>query len=198
MWEDRFNRPDYLFGTAPAQFLTRRAEWFAPGQSVLSIAEGEGRNAVWLAQQGLDVTGVEYAPSAIAKAKALAVKAGVSPTFLQADLFDWVWPEAAFDIVLGVFIQFVGPEDRTTLFDHMKRAVRPGGLIMLHGYTPKQLDYGTGGPKAEENLYTEARLTALFEGWDIALCDAYEAELNEGEGHSGRSALLDFIARRPG
>jgi len=197
MWEDRFNRPDYLFGTAPSQFLTRRATWFPSGLSVLSIAEGEGRNAVWLAQQGLHVTGVEYAPSAVAKAQKLAHEAGVAPTFVQADVFEWEWPEAAFDIVLGIFIQFVGPEARRELFGKMQSAARPGGLMMLHGYTPKQLDYGTGGPKSEENLYTEDRLRELFQGWDIALCEGYEADLDEGEGHSGRSALIDFIARKP-
>ena len=197
MWEDRYNRPDYLFGTAPAQFLTRRADWVTPGATLLSVAEGEGRNAVWLAQQGVEVTGIEYAPSAIAKAKKLAAEAGVAPTFLQADLFDWDWPEEAFDIVLGVFIQFVGPEDRADLFARMRAAVKPGGLILLHGYTPKQLDYGTGGPKALENLYTEALLREAFDGWEILVCESYEAHLDEGAGHSGQSALIDLIARKP-
>jgi cyclopropane fatty-acyl-phospholipid synthase-like methyltransferase len=197
MWEDRYNRPDYLFGTRPAQFLTRRAEWFAPGTSLLSVAEGEGRNAVWLAQRGVQVTGIEYAPSAIAKANKLAAEASVAPTFLQADLFDWDWPEAAFDIVLGVFIQFVGADARADLFARMQRAVKPGGLVLLHGYTPKQLDYGTGGPKALENLYTEALLREAFDGWTLELCESYEAHLDEGDGHSGQSALIDFIARKP-
>ncbi|MEC3860544.1 class I SAM-dependent methyltransferase [Mesobacterium sp. TK19101] len=197
MWEARFDRPDYLFGTAPTAFLPRRADWFPKGATVLSVAEGEGRNAVWLAQQGLKVTGLENAPSALKKAHALARRFGVDPTFVEADVLAHDWPEAAFDIALGIFIQFAGPADRTVIVDGMKRAVKPGGLLILHGYTPKQIEYGTGGPRAVENMYTPDLLRNLVPGWTVELCDAYEDDLDEGVGHSGRSALIDFIARKP-
>ena len=112
MWEERFAKEGYLFGKEPVPFLRRHAGLFEKGQSVLSIAEGEGRNAVHLAKQGLDVTGVEFAPSAVAKAEKLAAENDVSPTFIQSDLFSWEWPQGAFDITMGLFFQFTGPEQR--------------------------------------------------------------------------------------
>jgi SAM-dependent methyltransferase len=200
MWEDRFNRPDYLFGTDPAAALVDHADWLVPGQRALAVADGEGRNAVFMATRGLDVTAVDYAPSAIAKARALAKARGVRVALEQADLLR-PWPDAwagAFDLVLGVFIQFTGPADRAAMFARMADCLRPGGVIFLHGYRPVQLDYGTGGPRAVENLYTEPMLRDAFAGWDIAVCRSYDRQIAEGSGHVGMSALIDFIARKPG
>ncbi|MBN9678261.1 SAM-dependent methyltransferase [Salipiger bermudensis] len=197
MWEERFNTEDYVFGRAPAAFLLAHAEWLTPGASALSVADGEGRNSVFLAQKGLSVTAWDGAPSAIAKARKLAQEAGVEVDYQVADLEAWDWPEAAYDLVLGVFIQFVGPEARARLFGRMVRVLRPGGVLMLHGYTPKQLDHGTGGPKALENLYTEALLREAFAGLEIRVLESYEAELDEGHGHKGVSALIDLVAVKP-
>lgn len=96
------------------------------------------------------------------------------------------------------FFQFMGAAARVPVFEGIKAAVKPGGIAMIHGYTPKQLDYGTGGPKAVENLYTEDDLAQTFAGWEILRLAEYEAELDEGPGHSGMSALIDLIARKPG
>ncbi|SPF80488.1 hypothetical protein PRI8871_02298 [Pseudoprimorskyibacter insulae] len=197
MWEERFQTKDYVFGTAPSQFVTRHCKSFPQGAKLLSVAEGEGRNGVWLARQGFDVTGVEFAPSAVAKANKLAADYGVAPKFEQADLFSWDWPQNAYDVVLGVFFQFVGAAQRKTLFGMMAQALRPGGILALHGYTPKQLDHGTGGPKILENLFTADILTEAFPNFEILTNEEYEAELNEGAGHAGTSALIDFIARKP-
>jgi 2-polyprenyl-3-methyl-5-hydroxy-6-metoxy-1,4-benzoquinol methylase len=103
MWEERFAQDGYLFGTEPVPFLLKHDEHFAKGQSVLSIAEGEGRNGVHLAKKGLSVTGVEFAPSAVAKANKLATLNKVDVAFVQSDLFEWSWPYNAFDITLGFF-----------------------------------------------------------------------------------------------
>ena len=196
MWEERFQTPEYVFGTEPAAFLQDHAELLAPkGATALSVADGEGRNSVFMAQQGLEVTALEYAPSAIAKAEKLAKARGVSVTFQEVDVLAHDWPNT-YDIVAGIFIQFVGPDARPALFDGMKHSVKPGGLILLHGYTPKQLEYGTGGPPCAENMYTEAMLRAAFEGWDILECRAYERHIEEGEGHKGQSALIDLVARK--
>ncbi|MGI3168111.1 SAM-dependent methyltransferase [Pseudooceanicola sp. C21-150M6] len=198
MWEERYSNPGYVFGTEPALFLTDHAEIYQPGQTALCVADGEGRNSVWLAQRGLDVTALEYAPSAVAKARRLAQSQGVSLTHVQSDVFAWDWPEGGFDHVVAIFIQFVGPSPRADLFRRMKRAVKPGGLVSLHGYTPKQLEYGTGGPSAVENLYTEAGLQTAFQSWQIEVLRSHERHLEEGPGHSGMSALIDLVARRPG
>ncbi|MCM2560974.1 class I SAM-dependent methyltransferase [Lutimaribacter sp. EGI FJ00015] len=197
MWEDRFNTPDYVFGTAPAQFLRDHQDWLVTGHSALSVADGEGRNSVFMAQQGLDVTALEYAPSAIEKARKLAARHGVRVDFQQVDVLAHDWPDS-YDLVVGIFIQFVGPTDRARLFDGMQRSVKPGGVIMLHGYTPKQLEHGTGGPPHAENMYTPEILAAHFDGWEVTENRTYEREVQEGRGHSGMSALIDFIARKPG
>jgi hypothetical protein len=126
MWEDRFAQEGYLFGTEPVPFLLKHDALFQAGQSVLSIAEGEGRNGVHLAKKGLDVTGVEFAPSAVTKAKKLETLNGVDSTFIQSDLFDWDWPQDAFDITLGLFFQFVGPVERDILWRKMLGATRAG------------------------------------------------------------------------
>lgn len=198
-WDVRYaaSGADYLFGRAPARFMTQHAQYFQPGASVLSLADGEGRNSVWLAQRGLAVTALE--PSALARERAarLAAECGVSLRQLDGDILDWSWPQAAFDIVLGVFIQFAGPQDQARLFAGMQTALKPGGLILLHGYTPRQLEYGTGGPSAVENLYTAALLREAFAACAILELREYEAELSEGTAHCGRSALIDLVARRP-
>ncbi|MBT26395.1 SAM-dependent methyltransferase [Thalassobius sp. S69A] len=196
MWEERYATDDYVFGKAPARFLTEHQALLRPGLTALSVAEGEGRNAVYMAQQGVQVTGLEFAPSALAKAQTLAQEAGVQVDFRNADVLNYDWPQQ-YDLVLGIFIQFVGPADRAILFDGMKRAVRPGGRIVLHGYTPEQLRHGTGGPPFAQNMYSADQLAADFAGWQIEENTAYEREVQEGRGHTGLSALIDFIARKP-
>ena len=198
MWEERFaNSDDYVFGTEPARFLTEHAAYLTPGQTALSVADGEGRNSVYMAQRGLETTAYEFAPTAIARARDLAAERGVTVDFQNVDILTHDWPEDAYDLVVGIFIQFVGPEDRKVQFEGMKRSLKPGGVLLLHGYTPKQLEFGTGGPPFAENMYTEDQLAADFVGWDILENRAYEREVQEGRGHSGMSALIDFVARKP-
>lgn len=197
MWEDRFATPHYVYGTAPSRFLTSHEDYLYPGRTALAVADGEGRNSVFMAQKGLSVVALETAPSALAKARALAEMRGVQVTFRAEDVLSRDWETDAFDIVAGIFIQFADPADRSALFAGMGRAVVPGGRILLHGYTPEQIALGTGGPPCAENLYTEGMLRAAFDGWTVEVCRAYEAVLSEGTGHAGRSALIDFIARKP-
>ncbi len=197
MWEERFAQDGYLFGTEPVPFLLKHDALFEVGQSVLSIAEGEGRNGVHLAKKGLNVTGVEFAPSAVAKAEKLARENGVAPLFIQSDLFDWDWPIDAFDITLGLFFQFVGPAERNILWRKMRDATRPGGLTIIHGYTPKQLEFGTGGPPHAKNMYTVADFDDAFADYEFLVCEEYEAEQRSGSAHVGMSALIDFVGRKP-
>lgn len=199
IWSQRYRDAgaDYLFGVAPCRFLQMHQAVLSAGSTALSVADGEGRNSVWLAEQGLAVTALEISPVALEKARRLARGRGVEVEFIQGDMLIMPWPPAQFDLVLGVFIQFVGPEDRAIQFARIKQALKPGGLLMLHGYTPKQLEYKTGGPSAVENLYTEDFLRQAFADFRIETLHAYEAELDEGSGHRGRSALIDLIARKP-
>lgn len=200
MWNARFIEAgeDYVFGTAPNAFLAAQVLRLAPGQQALAVADGEGRNSVWLAEQGLQVDAVEFAPAAIAKARRLAAARGLSaaqaPNFIEADVLEWAWPVDRYDVVAAIFIQFAGPAQRAQLFERMQAALKPGGLLLLQGYTPKQLDYKTGGPSAVENLYTRAMLEDAFVGLDILQLADYESHVDEGPGHRGMSALIDLVA----
>lgn len=196
MWNERFSADDYIFGKEPNAFLTRQKHRFAPGMKVLAVADGEGRNGVWLAEQGLDVLSMDGSEVALEKARKLAKERNVSLKIEHADWKEWPWPKQAFDAVVAIFIQFTGPEDRALMFERMKEALRPGGLLLLHGYRPEQLAYGTGGPKAVENLYTEPMLREAFADMQILELEAYDAHIEEGAKHQGMSALIDLVATR--
>ena len=204
IWSKRYSDAgrDYLFGTEPNRFLARREQLLQDGRGAISIADGEGRNSVWLAELGLDVTAIEISAVAIEKARHLAAARKVAVRFMQADMLAPGWPpvdmQAAFDWVVGIFIQFVGPEWRERQFEVMKQLTRPGGRILLQGYTPKQLEYRTGGPSAVENLYTEDILREAFADWKIEELVEYEDTIAEGSGHVGQSALIGMVARKPG
>lgn len=202
-WSNRYRDAgdQYLFGTEPNRFLAHRLALLQNGRTALSVADGEGRNSVWLAEQGLDVTAVEISPVAVEKARRLAAGRKVELRFILADMLAPGWPpvelHGGFDWVVAIFIQFVGAEDRQRQFVTIKLLVRPGGRILLHGYTPKQLEYRTGGPADVENLYTEAILREAFADWDIEELVEYEEDISEGLGHKGRSALIGLVARKP-
>ncbi len=203
IWSQRYRDAgeDYLFGTQPNRFMAHRADLFKNGESALSVADGEGRNSVWLAEQGLAVTAIEISAVAVEKAHRLAAARQAEVDFRIADMFapDWPPPElhVQFDWVVGIFIQFVGPEGRARQFAALRQLVRPGGHILLQGYTPKQLDYRTGGPSQIENLYTADLLREAFNDWHIEELVEYEDDIAEGLGHKGRSALIGLVARKP-
>jgi SAM-dependent methyltransferase len=195
-WDERYDREDFLFGKAPAAFLATHADVIPDGSRLLCVADGEGRNSVFLAGIGHEVTAFDASGVAIGKARKLAAEAGVTVDFNLSGIEDWDWSRQ-FDAVVGIFIQFAGPDLRAKLFDDMARAVRPGGLLILHGYAPRQIENGTGGPPQRENMYTEDMLASAFDGWEILRSTDYDAVIDEGPGHSGQSALVDFIARKP-
>ena len=132
--------------------MRREAGRLPQGGRVLAVADGEGRNGVYLAQQGLDVTATDISAAGIAKARRLAQQRGVSLTLEQVDLAADDWPEAAFDAVVAIFVQFADPILRAKMFAGFARTLRPGGILPLEGYRPEQLEYGTGGPKVEDHL----------------------------------------------
>jgi len=196
-WNERFADPGYIFGTAPNRFLEAEAGRLPPAARVLDVACGEGRNAVWLAARGHDVVGLDISPLALEKARRLAAERGVTVRFEEADLRTFEWGEGEFDAIVCIFIQFAAPAVRARLFEGFARALKPGGLLLLQGYTPKQLEFKTGGPGTLENLYTPEMLREAFAAWQIERLEAYEMELAEGTKHVGMSALVDLVARRP-
>lgn len=194
MWDERFKGDVYMFGKKPAQALVRHIGQFHAGGTCLAVADGEGRNSVYLAAQGLSVTAMDSSSVGIAKAQKLAQEQKVSVHFELADIYDYAWEAQHYDHVAAIFIQFAPPSAWATIFGGMKQALRPGGVLFLHGYTPKQVDYGTGGPSNPDHLYTTEMLETAFSDMDILVNDAYEMVLDEGPGHRGHSALIDFVA----
>lgn len=197
LWDRRYAQKDYLFGIEPNAFLAGQMGRLTPGWRALAVADGEGRNGVWLAQQGLSVLSVDSSAVAQTKARSLAQARGVAMDLEQVDLSAWTWPRAEFDLVVAIFIQFAPPALRTQLFADMAQALKPGGLLLLQGYRPEQIAYGTGGPSVAENLYTEALLREAFAGLDIIELQSHDTVIHEGAGHDGLSALIDLVARRP-
>jgi SAM-dependent methyltransferase len=196
-WESRFARPEYEFGKAPNDFLVRCKKLLPKCGKALAVADGEGRNGVWLAEQGLDVLSTDFSPAAQKKAQALAAERGVTIAVEQADVHAWPYPDAAFDVVVEIFTQFSTPAERQKKWAGMRRALKPGGLLILEGYTPKQLQYGTGGPKQIEHLYTRAMLEQAFGDFrDLKIVEE-EREMNEGAGHAGMSAVIGLTGRKP-
>jgi len=195
-WEARYGQDGYLFGTAPNAFLEMQAHRLRPGLDVLSVADGDGRNGVWLAEQGLNVHAVDFSPTALKKARALTRSRGVGVRTERADLYRWSWPAQTYDVIVAIFIQFAPPEERARMFEGMKRALRPGGLLLMEGYGPRQLEYGTGGPKLLDWLYTPALLEDAFSDFSSIEIDEYETELNESDRHTGMSALVDLVGRK--
>jgi len=195
-WETRFAGPEYVFGTAPNEFLRAQAHLLPARGKVLAVADGEGRNGVWLAEQGLDVLSVDFSPTAQAKAKALAKARGVALRTEEVDLVTWTWPTEAFDVVAAIFIQFVGPEERKPIFAGMRQALKPGGLLLLQGYRPEQLVYKTGGPSQIENLYTRGVLAEAFAGFADLEISEHDSMTLEGAGHAGMAALIDLVGHK--
>jgi cyclopropane fatty-acyl-phospholipid synthase-like methyltransferase len=198
-WEARYAAPDFIFGTAPNAFLKGaahllRKEQSAEKQIALSIADGEGRNGVFLAEQGLDVLSLDFSPQAQAKARKLADERGVKLRIEQANVIEWSYPADTFDVVAAIFIQFAAPEERVKIFAGITRTLKKGGLLLMQGYTPKQLEYKTGGPPHLDHLYTRDLLEAAFAGFSKLDIREHESAIAEGTHHVGMSALIDLVA----
>ena len=195
-WEARFGTPEYTFGKEPNYFLKSCNRLLPRSGRALAVADGEGRNGVWLVEQGLDVVSIDFSPTGQGKARALAAERKAKPSFILTDVHDWDYPEAAFDVVAEIFTQFSSPSERARKWAGMRRTLKPGGLLIIQGYTPKQLQYGTGGPKKLENLYTRAMLeTAFGDFGDLAIVEE-EREIDEGPAHAGMSAVIGLTAKK--
>ena len=203
-WEQRFARPGFMFGAAPNAFLQSQGHLIRPGGRVLVPGDGEGRNGVWLAEQGFDVLTLDLAAAGVAKAQALAAERGVRIDAQQADLLHWAWPEAAFDAVVSVFLH-LPPGERQAIHAGMWRALRPGGVFVIEAFRPEQVELqrrspdgrGSGGPPDPALLFSAASLRADFPGAEWLLLDETDTTLAEGTHHVGLAAVTHGVARRP-
>ncbi len=198
-WDARYAEADYAFGATANTFLMSQAHRLHPGQRALVPGDGEGRNGVWLAAQGLQVDTVDASPKGVAKARQLAVERGVSVNAVVADLVAWPWPQRTYDVVVSIFLHF-SENQRAAMHAKMLRCLQPGGLVLLEAYRPRQLELhktGTvGGPQDIAMLMTRERLVADFADADIVDISEAEVDLSEGRRHTGRSAVIRLIARR--
>lgn len=195
-WDARFSSDEYIFGTEANHYLVQCAPTLKPVMKVLAVSDGEGRNSVWLAQQGMETTAFDISPKGVEKARALAKQAKVAVQFAVSDCDSWEWAPDKYDAVVAIFIQYADPEMRARLFLNMIKTLKAGGILILQGYTPKQLEYKTGGPPNIEHLYTEDLLREAFSSCDILELKTYEMEMQEGPQHAGISALVGMVARK--
>jgi len=196
-WNSRYAESGYAYGTEPNAFLVSQSKYLKPGGKALAVADGEGRNGVWLAQQGLDVLSVDASEVGLCKAQELAADRGVSIRTEQVDLTTWQWPKQKFDIVAAIYLHFPA-EVRARMHRYMFEALKPGGILILEAFTPAQLNYTSGGPPIAEMLYTANMLSTDFAGGEILLLKEAIAELAEGKYHRGPGAVIRLVLRRPG
>ncbi len=196
-WNTRYAEPGFAYGTEPNAFLVSQQQYLKPGAKALSVADGEGRNGVWLAGQGLDVLSVDASEVGLRKTRDLAAERGIIVRTEQTDLTAWSWPVSGFDVVISIYAHFPSPV-RGRLHRAMLNALKPGGVLILEAFTPEQLKYKSGGPPVVEMLYTAAMLRADFDGAMPLLLEETVTDLAEGKYHRGPAAVVRLVLRRPG
>lgn len=196
-WDQRYATDGFLYGREPNTFLVRQASaHLRPGMAVLCIGDGEGRNGVWLAGQGLRVTAVDYSRVGLDKARRFADERGVAIDFIEADLAHWQWPHAMFDAAVNIFVH-VPPVDRITIHRGLWQCLKPGGLLIAQMFHKDQLRFTSGGPKSIDWLYDAALVRADFPAAEALHLSETEETLQEPPLHVGDAALVSAVLRKP-
>jgi SAM-dependent methyltransferase len=194
LWDERFGAAELPYGTEPNDFVVEQAAGLAPGR-VLCIAEGYGRNAIWLAAQGYAVTAIEQSGVAIARGRELAAARGVSVTFVQGDLAQAALGEGEWQGIVSIFAH-LPPALRRDVHARVVRALAPGGRFILEAYSPAQLGHRTGGPRDVTLLMTREALVTELAGLDLLVAQEIEREVNEGVLHQGMAAVVQVVGRK--
>jgi SAM-dependent methyltransferase len=195
-WDERYRSEEYFYGTEPNDFLKSQAHRLLPGASVLCLAEGEGRNAVYLAKQGFAVTAVDGSAQGFVKLQKLAAKAGVNVRTIVKDLAHFDMGHRQWDAIISIWCHLPQPL-RAEIHRRVVVALKPGGFFILEAYTPRQLQYKTGGPPNATMMMTRDLLKTELAGLDVEIAQELEREIHEGKGHNGKSAVVQFVARKP-
>jgi SAM-dependent methyltransferase len=193
-WNTRYTRDDYLYGTEPNEFVAEVAARIPPGP-VLCLAEGEGRNAAFLAARGHTVTVIDQSEVALAKARRLAAARGVAIETVVADLATYRITPGAWAGIVATWAH-LPPEVRRAVHAQAAQGLRPGGVFILEAYTPAQLAYDTGGPRSVEWLMSAAQLRGELAGLEFEILRELERDVREGTAHTGRGAVVQVLARR--
>ncbi|WP_433939317.1 class I SAM-dependent methyltransferase [Paenibacillus lautus] len=195
-WNERFQGEDYVFGTEPNVFIADMHKRLALTGNALAIAEGEGRNAVFLAREGMNVTVWDYAESGLKKANKLAEASGVEIRTELVDLGEAQWTKEQWDEIICVFGHFP-KELRTRTLEGVKTAVKPGGYFLTEVYSPYQIPYRSGGPQDPQYLYVPGDFLEAFADWRIVHFFMGEVVRQEGQGHQGLSHVIQFAGQKP-
>lgn len=196
MWDERYGAEAFAYGTEPNDFLVSVVEQLPPTGRVLCLAEGEGRNAVYLAGLGYEVHAVDASAVGLEKAQRLAQSRNVQIETRVADLADYVIEPGSWDAIVSIWCH-VPPPVRERLHRQVEAGLRPGGVLVLEAYTPRQLEFGTGGPPVAEMMMTLESLRAELPGLDFRQAVETERDVVEGLYHTGRGAVVQLLALRP-
>lgn len=198
-FDERYSAPDYHYGTDPSEFVAAQKALLQPGQKALVPGDGEGRHGVWLAGQGLQVTTFDQSPVGVDKARKLARERGVDIDARVGDITTWDWQENGYDVIV---LTYVHVESETRRIGHAAawRALRPGGIIILEGFSPRQFELrkrgATGGPAEFDRLFSEQMMRDDFPGAEFLVLEDVDEDY-EGRTHSGRCAVMRVVARKP-
>lgn len=195
MWDARYQGDNFVYGLEPNDFLRSQIEHMPKGR-VLCLAEGEGRNGVFLAEHGFTVTAVDLSPVGLEKAHRLAQTRGVDIATVVADLAEFRVEPAAWDGIVSIFAH-MPPDARRHLHGEVVRGLRPGGVFVLEAYRPEQLEFGTGGPPSAEMMMTLDELRVELAGLDFEFAQETVRDVHEGPLHHGRGAVVQLRARKP-
>lgn len=195
-WDERYTASRNLFGDDPSPLLREFRPCFLAGMQALAIGDGEGRNGVWLARQGLEVLSIDLSTVALERARRRAQDAGVTLRTLQADILAWEWPDGAYDLITLIFVH-LPPEQRQRLHRSMRRALKPGGLIVIEAFHRDQVERGSGGPSDPDLLYTLAEVERDFSGFEILRSTQSETDVVLDGIPQGKGSAVHFVARRP-
>ena len=194
MWNERYSTAEYIYGTEPNDFL-REVSGRIPRGKILSLGEGEGRNAVFLAGLGCDVLAVDQSPVGLEKARRLADLRGVKITTAIANLAKYEITPGKWDAIISIFCHLPS-ELRRTLYRKVVEGLKSGGVLVLEAYTPAQLQFKTGGPTSLDFLPTLSNLKADLRGLEFERAQELERMVQEGQFHTGQAAVVQILARK--
>ena len=194
-WDKRYSEAGFAYGTKPSLYLVSKSKLLKPGMKVLAIGDGEGRNGIWLAEQGMEVTIIDQSEIGLNKARHLAAEKSVVIQTLCEDLVSWEWPVNTYDAIVSIFVHF-GPTERPTVHKSIVNALKVGGWLMMQSFHKDQINRNSGGPKNVEMLYTVDMLARDFSGLRIEELEEAETDLDEGVYHHGTAAVINLLGQK--
>lgn len=198
-WDERYSTDEYVYGTAPNDFLLEHASDLLAAHEqphVLCVADGEGRNSVYLAELGAEVCAMDISQVGLNKAQNLASARDVSIQTEQVDLTQAQLPKAHYDGIVAIFCHLPSAA-RAQLYEEISASLKPGGFFLFEAYTAAQLQHDTGGPRDADLLVSLEELVRAFKGFEVQISQELEREIHEGDRHNGLGAVCQFIARKP-